>query len=120
MLFGLPQKLINIICQIRTDGDNGVGAFQGAVLQFFEKADEEFGGGEFKIGKLLGKARVHVVDEFEPEERLERQAEEDRLFMGVDKVVAVAEQQPDGFEKKKNVQEKLEGRRADLDFSQAS
>ena len=58
---------------------------------------------------------MHVVDELEAEQRLEKPAEEHRLFMGMDEGVARPAQKGHGPCQYKGVQEQLEQRGAGLD-----
>ena len=82
-----------------------------AFLQLLENTDEEFGVRELEVRQLLRQTGMHIVDKFETENWFEETTEKDRLLMGMNEVVMVAQKETNGPKHHENVKEKFqEGR----------
>ncbi len=108
MFFRGIEQVIDIIGQIRTDGDDSFAFFQAGILKPSKDSDQQFGFGKFKIGELLGEARMHVVYQLKVEKRLEKTTEKDSFFMGVDNIVSLAQQQPYSVDDEKTIKKEFE------------
>ncbi len=90
---------------------------QTGPLEPLEDPDEDLRLGEPEVGQLLGKARVHVVDELEPEQGLQEATEEDGLLMGMDEGVPILEEKPHRPQHDEAIEKELGQRRSDFHLS---
>jgi hypothetical protein len=76
-----------------------------ALLKCLEGTDQEPGGRKLEVLELLRKARVHVVDQAETEDRLQQTTPEYRLLVGMDDLIPVLDQQSYGPDCHEQVQD---------------
>jgi hypothetical protein len=61
---------------------------------------------------------MHVVNEVESEDRFQESAEEYRLFVSMNNIISVPDQEPDSASSDKHIQKEFEHRRSGLDVSE--
>ena len=96
------------LLQLRTDRDDRFGIAQRSLLKPMKQFDEPLRRREAEVHNLLRQARMHVVDEREPKNRLEEPAPEYGFLVRVDECVPVSHQQSNGPHHHKDVQKSFE------------
>ena len=98
------KHALDIFGQCRTDRDDGIGVFQGIVLQFLKHLHQQPGPGKFEIMKLLRQRGMHVIQMPRMKESRQPAGKETGLFVGMNHVIPVFQQQLKYFQQNKTVE----------------